>query len=122
MRGSALAFVDEGLAGPPGLVSRLLLNPGMSTERTVRLGYRGYLVEVSTEQRPDGMWGAKWMVFATRPFLPRRHVVSPSGYPSEERARSGAVTQALRWIDAEIPAAAPATVEAAPLATTGSPG
>lgn len=101
------------------MVLRLLLVPGMGTERTVRLGYRGYLLEVTTEQRSDGLWGAKWMVFATRPFLPKRQVVAPSGYPSEERARSAAVNHALRWIDAEIPAAA-ATQEAPPLAATGS--
>lgn len=77
----------------------------MSTERTVRMGYRGHLIEVTVARRTDGLWGAKWMVFATRPFLPRRQVVSQAAHPSEDRARSAAVAQALRWIDSEMPTA-----------------
>lgn len=77
----------------------------MNTERTVRLGYRGYLIEVTVVRRPDGLWSAKWMIFATRPFLPKRQVDSPTTHPSEERARSAAVAQALRWIDSEMPSA-----------------
>lgn len=76
----------------------------MSTERTVRLGYRGHLIEVTLERRPDGLWNARWMVFATRPFLPRRQVTTPGAHPSETRAQSAAVTQAMRWIDSDIPA------------------
>lgn len=104
------------------MVSWLLLAAGMSTERTIRLGYRGHLVEVTLERRPDGLWTATWMVFATRPFLPKRQVISPSTHPSEERARSAAVTQALRWIDAELPTTAvvnDATSEGEPVATGG---
>lgn len=69
------------------------------------MGYRGHLIEVTVTRRPDGQWGAKWMVFATRPFLPRRQVIAPTAHPSEERARSAGVAQALRWIDSEMPAA-----------------
>ena len=98
----------------------------MSTERTVRLGYRGYLIEVTLERRPDGLWGAKWVIFATRPFLPKRQVLLASTHPSEERARAAAVTQALRWIDAEMPAAPSvadhATPEGEPVATEVSEG
>jgi len=105
------------------LVPWLLLAVRMSTERTIRLGYRGHLVEVALERRPDGLWTAKWMVFATRPFLPKRQVISPSTHPSEERARSAAVTQALRWIDTELPSTTAvvddATFEGEPVATGG---
>lgn len=87
------------------MVPGLLLVSGMSTERTVRLGYRGHLIEVTTARRPDGLWGAKWMIFATRPFLPKRQVISTVAHPSEERARSAAVALALRSIDSEMPAA-----------------
>jgi hypothetical protein len=100
------------------MVSLLLQPAGMGTERTVRLGYRGHLIEVTLERRPDGSWTAKWMVFATRPFLPKRQVVVPTPHPSEERARNAAVTAALRWIDAEMPAPAP-TAEGAGAETAG---
>jgi hypothetical protein len=94
----------------------------MSTERTIRLGYRGHLIEVTLERRPDGLWGAKWIIFATRPFLPKRQVVAPATHPSEDRARTAAVNHALRWIDAEMPPTEPdvqpaTSEESEPLAT-----
>lgn len=88
------------------LARLLLYGLGMTSEGSVRFEHRGYLVEITLSQNPDGTWNGDWAVFQREPFSAVG--AGMLGVPAKtlSAAETAARRSATRWVDCYVSAGA----------------
>lgn len=78
----------------------------MSTDGTVRLEHRGYLIEITLSQNQDRTWNGDWAVFQRMPFCAVGAGMLGAPARRLSAAEAAARRSATTWVDCYVSAAA----------------